>query len=217
MFTVVLWSQWKWSRIVIVLGTIAGFTLPILSLQSARAADPDSSTASLLRGVQAWGTLYPVIAATLGLLVAIATWAPDHRGRHIHALTLPIARWRFVLLRFGAGASLLCVPVVAVLIGSLIATTSISIPTGLHGYPVALSMRFGLAVFVAFSIFFAVSGATARTAAIILGLFASVIVVAIIAGVAGIDFALPQRLQTVFLDWPGPLAIFTGRWMIIDV
>src|SRR2546427_12350215 len=106
MFRAILYSQWKWSRLIVVLGTVAGFALPIVSLQGAARADRSPLAAQeLLRAVQSWGTLYPVLAAALGLLVAIATWAPDHRGRHIHALSLPLPRWRYVLLRFGSGVA----------------------------------------------------------------------------------------------------------------
>src|SRR5256885_7395208 len=118
MFRAILYSQWKWSRLIVVLGTVAGFALPIVSLQGAARADRSPLAAQeLLRAVQSWGTLYPVLAAALGLLVAIATWAPDHRGRHIHALSLPLPRWRYVLLRFGGGVVVFAGPVLAVLGG----------------------------------------------------------------------------------------------------
>ena len=65
--------------------------------------------------------------------------------------------------------------------------------------------------------FFAVSAGTARTAGIILGLIGGVILVQIIAGVANVDLDLFGRVQVLVLNWPGPLAIFTGRWMLIDV
>src|SRR5881409_245665 len=131
MFRVILYSQWKWSRLIVVLGTIAGFALPIMSLQGAARAERNPLAAQeLLRAVQSWGTLYPVLAAALGLLVAIATWAPDHRGRHIHALSLPLPRWRYVLLRFSSGATLLALPILAVLAGAILATWSATIPAG---------------------------------------------------------------------------------------
>src|SRR5204862_7257492 len=218
MYHVILYSQWKWSRLIVLLGTITGFALPIISLQGAAGADRNPLAAQeLLRAVQSWGTLYPLLATTLGLLAAIATWAPDHRGRHIHALSLPLPRWRYVLLRFGAGAALLAAPVIAVSVGALLATWSATIPAGLQGYPGALALRFALAVLVAYAVFFAVSAGTARTAGIILGLIGGVILVQIIAGVANIDLDLFGRLQVVVLNWPGPLAIFSGRWMLIDV
>src|SRR5260370_29605065 len=88
--------------------------------------------------------------------MAIAAWAADHRGRHIHALTLPIERWRYVLLRFGAGFVLLAAPIAAVLIGASLAVLTATLPPGLQAYPVALAVRFPFAVFVAYAVFFAV-------------------------------------------------------------
>src|SRR2546427_10838424 len=133
MFRAILYSQWKWSRLIVVLGTVVGFALPIVSLQGAARADRGPLQAQeLLRAVQSWGGLYPVLAAALGLLVAIATWAPDHRGRHVHALSLPVARWRYVLLRFASGATLLALPILAVLAGAILPTWSATIPGGLR-------------------------------------------------------------------------------------
>ena len=218
MFRAVLYSQWKWSRLIIVLGTLAGFALPLLSLQGAARADRGALQAQeLLRAVQSWGSLYPILATALGLLTAIAAWAADHRGRHIHALTLPLPRWRYVLLRFGAGMTLLAAPIVAVAVGSALAVLAATIPAGLQAYPVALTIRFALAVLVAYAIFFAISAGTARTAGIILAAFAAVVVVQVVASIANLDLDLFGTLQPLLLHGPGPLAVFTGRWMLIDV
>lgn len=218
MFRVILYGQWKWSRLIVVIGTIAAFALPIISVQGAAGADASPLHAQeLLRTVQSWGTLYPVLAAALGLLVAIATWAADHRGRHVHALTLPVPRWRYVLLRFGAGATLLAGPILAVLVGALLATATATIPSGLQGYPVALALRFAVAVLVAYAVFFAISAGTARTAGIILGTMAALVLVQVLASLANIPLNLVDVFQLVVLNWPGPLAVFTGRWMLVDV
>lgn len=218
MFRVILYSQWKWSRLIVVAGTIAGFALPILSLQGAAGADRSPLRAQeLLRAVQSWGTLYPVLAAALGLLVAITTWAADHRGSHVHALTLPLPRWQYVLLRYAAGVTLLAGPMLAVLVGAVLATATASIPVGLQAYPVALALRFVIAVLVAYAVFFAISAGTARTAGIILGVIGALIVIQVVAGVANLDLDLFNQLQLVILNWPGPLAVFTGRWMLVDV
>src|SRR5256884_1355859 len=171
MFRVMLYSQWKWTRLIVALGSIAAFALPLVSVQGAARADSNPLQAGeLLQAVQSWGTLYPVLAAALGLLVAIATWAPDHRGRHVHAMSLPLPRWRYVLLRFGAGTTLLAAPVIAVSAGALLATWSATIPAGLQGYPVALAIRFALAVLVAYAVFFAVSAGAGAARPAILGL-----------------------------------------------
>lgn len=218
MFRVILYAQWKWSRLIVTLGTIAAFILPVLSVQG---ASPHSTSpmraAEILTMVQAWGVLYPVLAAALGLLVAIVTWAPDHRGRHVHALSLPLPRWRYVLLRFGAGLVLLAAPALAVLIGALLATRLAAIPPGLEGYPVALAIRFGAAVLVAYAVFFAISAGTTRTAGVILAAIGGLILVQVLASAADIHLDLLTTLQGALLNWPGPLAIFTGRWMLIDV
>src|SRR5437763_1316532 len=129
MFRVMLYSQWKWSRLIVLMGSVAGFALPLVSVHGAAREDSSPLQApELLHAVQSWGVLYPVLAATLGMLVAIASWTPDHRGRHVYALVLPVPRWRYVLLRFGAGALLLAAPITAVLLGALLATMSAAIP-----------------------------------------------------------------------------------------
>jgi hypothetical protein len=218
MFRAILYSQWKWSRLIVALGTIVGFALPLVSLQGAARADRSPLEAeALLHAVQAWGVLYPLLAAALGLLVAIVTWAPDHRGRHIHALTLPLPRWRYVLLRFATGATVLAGPILGVSIGALIAVAAATLPPGLHGYPLALAVRFALAALVAYALFFAVSAGTARTAGIILGVIGAIVVVQVFANVANLELNVADHLQMVLTNWPGPLAVFTGRWMLIDV
>lgn len=218
MFRVLLYAQWKWSRLIVTLGTIAAFALPVISVQGfARDAASPVRSGELLSAMQSWGVLYPVLAAALGLLVAMATWAPDHRGRHIHALSLPLPRWRYALLRFAAGLVLLAPPMLALLVGAVLATRSAAIPAGLEGYPVALFIRFALATAVAFSVFYAISAGTTRTAAVILATLAGVVAIQVIASAANVELDLLTPLQSAVLNWPGPLAVFTGRWMLIDV
>ncbi|MEO8634767.1 MAG: hypothetical protein ABI587_05760 [Gemmatimonadales bacterium] len=218
MFRVMLWGQWKWSRLVIALGSVAAFTLPVLSVRGTASVDRfPVPPAEFLGRVGSWGALYPILAATLGLLVAMAAWAPDHRGRHVHALSLPIPRWRYAFYRFGAGVVLLCVPLVALLIGALLATATVTPPAGIHAYPVALTIRFALALLIAFAVIFAVSGGTARTAGFILSLIAALIVLQVVASVANVELDMVNRLQTIFIGWAGPFAVFNGRWMLFDV
>jgi hypothetical protein len=218
MFQVMLWGQWKWSRLVIVLGAVAAFALPVISVRTVSAPGLGAPPpAELLDRLSSWGVLYPVLAAALGLLVAMAAWAPDHRGRHVHALSLPIPRWRYALYRFGAGLVLLSLPLVALLAGALLASASVALPVGIHAYPVALTLRFALALLIAFAVIFAVSGGTARTAGFILALFGGVIVLQVLSSAAHIDLDLINRLQIILVGWAGPFAVFNGRWMLLDV
>jgi len=39
MFRVMLYSQWKWSRLIVLLGSVAGFALPLVSVHGAARAD----------------------------------------------------------------------------------------------------------------------------------------------------------------------------------
>lgn len=218
MLRAILYTQWKWSRLIVVLGSVAGFAIPLLSLQGAARADRGALQAQeLLRSVQSWGTLYPLLATALGLLIAIAAWAADHHGRHVHALTLPLPRWRYVLLRFAAGLALLVAPIAAVLIGASLAVLFATVPPGLQGYPFALAVRFALAVLVAFAIFFAISAGTTRTAGIVLGAIGAVVLVQVIASMANIGLDLFAIAQVLLAQGIGPLAVFTGRWMLVDV
>jgi hypothetical protein len=218
MFRMILFTQWKWSRLVIVLGVLAAFALPLLSIQQAGNPDPSVWEARmLLASVQAWGVLYPVLATVVALLVALAAWSSDHRGRHVYALSLPIPRWHYALQRFGAGLVLLAPTAVALLLGALLAAGAANIPAGLQAYPGALALRFALALVVAYSVFFAITAGTTRTAGIVLAVIGGIIVLQVLAEAAGLEI----RLLPVFADhlmlWPGPLEIFSGRWMLIDV
>jgi hypothetical protein len=201
-----------------VLGSVAGFAIPLLSLQGAARADRGAlQTQELLRSVQSWGTLYPLLATALGLLVAIAAWAADHRGRHIHALTLPLPRSHYVLLRLTAGLVLLAAPIVTVLMGASLAVLFATLPPGLQGYPFALAVRFAFAVFVAYAIFFAISAGTTRTAGLVLGALALVVLVQVVASIANLELDVFGTVQVLLLQGPGPLAVFTGRWMLVDI
>ena len=95
--------------------------------------------------------------------------------------------------------------------------TIATLPPGLQAYPIALAVRFAFAVFVAYAVFFAVSAGTARTAGIILGVIAAAVLVQVVASIANIDLNLFAAAQTLLLLGPGPLAVFTGRWMLVDV
>jgi hypothetical protein len=218
MFRMMLLSQWKWGRLVVALGTVAAFALPVLSVgQFGREQASRWEVQAMLSSIQAWGVLYPVLAAGLALLVATLTWSPDHRGRHVYALSLPVPRWHYVLLRFGAGAVLLLGPVVALWAGALVASAAAAIPPGLHAYPGVLALRFGLAVLVAYAVLFAVSSATARTAGYVLAALGGLILVEVLVSVAEVNVHILGPVLIRLFIWPGPLEIFTGRWMLIDV
>jgi hypothetical protein len=209
-----VFTQWKWTRTVLLLVCLAGFGLPLASLQSARDADTPQRVIAIM---QTWGVAYALLAGLTGVVVALAAWGHDHQGRHVYALSLPLSRARYVLLRFGAGALFLLAPTLAVLLGALVVAVSGAIPEGLHAFPFALTVRFGLAAAVAYALIFAIGSATTRTAAIILGAMAGVLLAQYFLVVLGIRYDLIARIAELVFVSPGLLSVFSGRWMLIDV
>lgn len=213
MFRAILRTQWKGTRLLVLLATIIAFALPLASLRDA------SDSASLLQfifAMQRWAAWYAVLAAGVGLLVALVAWQPDHSGRHVYALSLPVRRSRYVLLRLGAGSLFLVPPVLGLLAGALLVAASSTIPDGLHAYPAALTLRFALAAAVAYSLFFAIAASTSQTAGVVLGLVAAVLFAQYSLALLGSS----QNVLAPILDFvffrPGLLSIFAGRWMLVD-
>ena len=103
MFRMILFTQWKWSRLTLLPLVVAAFALPLLSVQGA--GNPQTTpweARQLLNALQSWGVGYPVLATMIALFMAMTAWSADHRGRHVYALSLPIPRWHYALQRFGA-------------------------------------------------------------------------------------------------------------------
>ena len=206
--------QWKWTRALAVFGLLIGFALPLLSL---RMAAQEETLTGFVGMMARWGVAYAVIAAALGLTTAIVSWTFDHRLRHVYALTLPIPRWRYVLLRFAAGVLILAIPIAGVFAGAMIVAASALVPKELHAYRLALTLHFGFATLVAFAVFFAISAATPKTAGLILGGIALVIVADILLGAAHVNVEVVTQALNLVFSTPGLLAVFGGRWTLVDV
>jgi len=218
MFRAILALQWKWARLVVVTAAVLGFAIPLLAVQGATDASGDPQTVSqLLAAAQDVGVFFPLLAAAAGLALAVSAWRADHAGRHVYAVSLPVPRWQFVLYRYGAGVLLLLAPVVGVWIGSLVATAGAQLPLGLHAYPHLITLRFLLCGLVAFSLFFAISAGTSRTAGIVLGVLVALVVLQVLFAAFKLDVNLLGWVADRLFLWPGPLEIYTGRWSLIDV
>ena len=169
-----------------------------------------------LFAAQQLGQLVPYLALLAGVLLGLGAWASDHAGKHVYALSLPVTRSRYVLLRFAAGATLLLIPVAAIGVGALVATLSVTLPGGVHAYPLQLTARFLLATIVCYAIFFAVAISTRRAALALLGVIGGLLLADAVLWAAGVSAVTP----TVFMwltNWPGPLSILVGRWALFDV
>jgi hypothetical protein len=217
MFKQLLAVQWKATRVAVLLATLIGFMIPITSVESISGLTGYAADAgNVVFQMQSFGVGYAMLAAGSGLVLAILAWSQDHRGRHVYALSLPILRWKYALMRLAAGALFLLLPTIGVLVGSLIGLSMVHVPPGLHAYPVALTSRFFLASAVAYAVFFAISASTQRTAGMVLGSFAAILLVAFVLA-STIQYDLISRVGAILFNAPGLLAVFTGRWMLVDV
>jgi hypothetical protein len=204
MLNAMLMTQWKWSRLPLVPIIFAAFTLPLLTARNVSAESYGYGIPVMLDSVRSWGLVYPLLASGIGLLLALTAWSADHRGRHIYALSLPVPRWNYALLRFGAGALLLLIPGVALWVGAQVATVATSLPPSLQAYPTILAMRFGLAAFVAYSLFFAVSAGTNRTAGYVLVTIAAIIAVQLLLNTLEVEVNILDPIVKSLMSWPGP-------------
>lgn len=231
MFRQILFLNWMGSRFGILPFLVGAFALPILAVQG---ITPDPSltpsvtvrASQLLYTLQFWTPVFPAFAFALGTVLALLVWNWDHRGEHVYALSLPLARTRYVAMKMGAGTLLLLAPVVLFWIGSLLAVSLTDIPEGLRAYPNAIAVRFLLASLIAYSVFFALAAGTMRTAIILLTGWIGLLVLGEllppflgeILGMKAIsNFSLLEWFLHSSLGWPGPFQIYAGNWMLIDV
>jgi hypothetical protein len=217
MFRAILATQWKWTRSILLIATCLSFALPLLSMRAAGRALVESDARMLLANVQGFGIFYAMSATLVGLLIAATVWTPDHAGHHVYALSLPVERWKYVAMRFGAGATTLAAPVVSLLIGALVAIGSVEVPAGLHVHPFALAIRFALAMLLAYALFFSIASGTKRTAGILLGIVFALILFEFIGDTIGIKVSPFFWLIDIVMDAPGLFGVFNSRWMLIDV
>jgi hypothetical protein len=215
MFKALLTVQWKSTRGAALLGLILGFGIPLASVQWTDDRY-GNEVAYVVGRMQSFGVAYALLAAGIGLAAALFAWSADHRGRHVYALSLPVRRSRYAAMRFAAGALFLLVPAAGVLIGSLAAIAIAHIPEGLHSYPLSLTIRFLLASGVAYSIFFAIAASTPKAAGMVLGGLAALVIASIFLSATSMNVNVMGHVGDFVFSQPGPLSVFTGRWMLID-
>jgi hypothetical protein len=217
MFAAILRTQWKWTRGFSLVAFVLGFAIPLLSLLALQTGRMEFAPNLIVRSMNTFGLFYALLAGAGGLACAMSAWGHDHRGRHVYALSLPVARSTYTGMRFGAGSIFLLIPVVGVLVGCLVGIAAVKVPAGLHAYPVALTIRFLIACFVAYALFFAILASSTRAAGYVLATIAVIIGLLFFLNALDVGGDLVGALaQSIFGDH-GILSVFTGRWMLIDV
>ena len=228
MFKKILLVQWSAMKLPLLPMVIAAFALPLASVQGRfllSLGTPTDRAASALMVLQPWLPFYPALAVIVGVSIALGIWAWDLQGKHVYALTLPMTRRHYVLLKMAAGASLVILPGVALWIGAMAATASADVPSGLNVYPTAVAVRFGLASLLAYGATFALSAWSGRKALIVVSLVAGALVLADVGVVALSGTFAPELTGFSPTAWvleslsrtPGPFGLFTGNWSMIDV
>jgi hypothetical protein len=217
MFGQVLYVQWKWARAELFLYVLAAFLVPVLVMRIGYLNIDQYAIRSVL-GV---GSYVGVFFGSLAILAALGlAWRPyilDSGLRHVGPLSLPIAWGTFVRMRFLAGALLLVVPTIAVWIGGVLATATVTIPPTLHAYPGGIAIRFLFAALLAYSAAFALQYVAGRhaTRVAVIGFFV-VVLFLVAATLLGYNAMLSDAWHALS-TWPGPLSVFNARWMLIDV
>lgn len=227
--TQVLRAQWLATRWLLLPLVLIGIGLPqavvrLAALDAQRFATQSVlGSAVLLQALQAYSVVFPYLAGITGALIALATWNWDHRTGHVYALSLPISRAEYTLLKLWAGAMMLLVAAVAVWIGAWLATSSVQIPDGVRAYPFAFGARFLLAGTLLYALLFALASGTIRTTLIIVVAWTVVliggsIIVPWLETRYLMDLWTPTELIGLVLRTvPGPFRVFGGSWLLIDV
>lgn len=225
MFKQILHVQWRASAPVVALLSLACFAVPLLSIQgSGGITDPGLRVGRLLELTQAWIPAYPGLAVAVGGIVGILAWTWDHRGNHVYALSLPISRSRYSLLKMGAGGLVLLLPVLALGLGAFTAVQAADIPDTLRAYPVALTVRFLFAAGVIYAMLFALASATLRTV-VWIGIVGTLVLLAAgpivnqfaVGTLPGLDSNAGVQLFDVLTEWPSPFSVLNANWALIDV
>jgi hypothetical protein len=220
MFAAICRIQWKASATGVALLAALAFIVPLLTVQQAGFSAGDRRGWDLivmLSTVESTGTLFPILAVILGLTLSVGAWSADHQAEHVYALTLPIPRWHYVLLRFGAGL-LLIVPVVAAVgSGCAMALGSLDLPAGLRGYGGAVTLRFALAATVSYAATFALAAGTKRTTAAVLAVFTALIILGLILETFGASPNVVEQIMNAIFVRPGPFEVLVGPWALIGV
>lgn len=219
MFAEVLRAQWRGSRLAVVILAVLAFAAPLTTVYwgGELASSSSDRVAYWLAAAERIAALLPYLALLVGVAAGFLAWAPDHAGRHVYALSLPVSRARFVTLRFAAGALITLGPAGALLVGAVLAALSVSLPEGIHAYPVQLTLRFALAALTIYAIIFALSIATKRAQLVVAGLLGGVILADVILAAWGVGTSVTVTTLFWLTTWPGPLSILAGSWTLFDV
>ncbi len=228
MYQSMLFLHWKQIRHVLVVLVVASFALPLMAVRGlGTIPGMDGAGLEAYRFVaefQAWLPFFPILAASIGMTLALSAWNWDHQLNHVYALSLPVTRWEYTLRKMFAGATLALVPAVSLWLGSHIAVASLTLPEGLSAYPNELAFRFLVAILLAYAVLFAMAAGTVKTTAWIIGIVGGFIFFGSIANDVLAHYVfyfdrvhVVEEVARWVIEAPGPFEVFFGSWSLIDV
>jgi hypothetical protein len=215
MYQPMLFIHWKQARLPLLPFVVASFGLPLMSIQGLGGGLSDGFFGGVYSDAGAMSLpLYPVLALLTGVGLALTAWNWDHQLNHVYALSLPLARWEYAMLKMGGGVVLALVPVTALWLGAQIASAAVTLPEGLHAYPNQLAFRFFLAILLSYAMVFAMAAGTMKTSLWVL----SAVIAVFVGGMSLLEyFGLADAAMQMFWRAGGPFEVFTGNWALIDV
>jgi hypothetical protein len=162
------------------------------------------------------GTMHLMGAIALGLYASIGTTEGDNSTKHIYALSLPVPRWHYLLLRFTAGLITVVVGTACWFAVDALLVLAISLPDGMQTYPFAINLRVLFAGALTFAVLYWLTIAGTRgIGALVIALL---LLFAVSATSAGVAHSTTSRVMWDILLAPAsPLRIFLGPWSLIDV
>lgn len=216
MFPVILRSTWSWTRTVVLGLAALTFFMPALAWRLTEG----SARGNAMGLINSFAVLGPLLGFTAlfgAFLLAVYPWTIDAETKHVYALSLPVEWPRYVGMRYVAGALTLLLPALALYLGSRFTVAFITLPELLQAYPGALAIRFLLAMMVSYSLSFALQYLAGHNATKVLLVFLlGIVLVVSVFEMAGMS-EFGRRVGSFLFEWPGPLAIFTQTWVLIDV
>jgi hypothetical protein len=210
-------TQWTWSRTAVLgLGVIT-FALPALIWRLAGMGGGPYAAFALIQGFQMMGASLALLSLGGGAVIAATPWTIDAEAKHVYALALPIAWPRFVAIRFGIGILLLLIPVLALYLGAWFIVLRIDLPDVLRAYPGGLALRYFTALAIAYAMTFAVQYIFGkRASAVVVISLVAFAILSIVLSILG-EGGRFSWIGSWLFDWPGPFAIYTEPWKLIDV
>jgi hypothetical protein len=220
MFRAVFYTQWKWTRPAILLAVLVAGYIPVEALRTMPYKDAGTyHIPSLVSSIGGASVGYQLLALAVAVVVAIASWQADAHRQHVYALSLPIARWKFVLLRFGAGAALLGIVALAVALFGGVAAALAPLPPMLHAYPIGLAFRFWLGSLIPFGLIFALLASNPKKVRLVVAGLATLVAVDFLLSAFGVTETpvMVRWLVESMYSPHGPLTAFLSKWMLVDV